>query len=444
MRKKISAAHAAAWLVGGATLAISGQASAADLGACSSVPNIIYTSGSSAFKPVLQAVANVLGSTVSIAYTSPGSCEGLDFVLLGTKDMTTPLPVFAPGSTTLNTCTPAAGGTTIDIGFSDVYPSTCSATFDTSLPAVGTGTADFLGPDQAMTFAVPSDSSENSISAEAAYMVFGFGAAAGKQIMPWTSPANIFVRFWDSGTLEMLGKAINLPGGHWVGATMNPPGTGTTASNTAGMQTLLTTAESMAATQSTAIGILSTSGLKAGIKELAFQGTGQTCSYYPDSTSAKFDKINVRQGRYQIWGPEHMVTKVDSNGSPAGQNNNTVAVTTLINALTATSKALPAQSDGGVSEAGVTTLGETEVGAIITAISAPGAGFIPQCAMQVSRTAEIGPEASYTPPAACSCAFEAATGTPLSGHVCNACTTDADCANTPGAHVCHFKYCEAE
>jgi hypothetical protein len=441
MRKKIRAAHAAAWLLGGATLAISGRA-AADV--CSNLTNPVYVSGSSAFKPVLGAVQNVLGSAVTIVYQSPGSCEGLDFVLNGTLDTDTPV-YFIPGATgtvTTGSCTLPAAGATIDIGFSDVYAATCTATFDPNLPAVGTGTADFLGPIQAMTFAVPVDSSENIISAEAAYMVFGFDAASGMTITPWTDPNQILVRFWDSGTLEMIGKAINLPGGKWKNATTK---TGVQfETNTAAMQGALNTAEMTASKQSTTIGILSTSGLVTGVsKGLAFQGVGQSCSYYPDSTSSKFDKINVRQGRYEIWGPEHMVTNVDGSGKPVGKNSNTVAVQTLINALLSTSQALPAQSDAGTPEGGVTTLGEAEVGQIIKAISAPTAGFIPQCAMQVSRTSEIGPEASYVPPAACSCAYETATGTPLSGHTCNACTTNADCTATPSTPTCHFSFCEA-
>ena len=282
-------------------------------------------------------------------------------------------------------------------------------------------------------------------------MVFGFDAATGKTITPWTDPTQIFVRKYDSGTLQMLGKAINLAGSKWVHAQDNlmnlPEGsTSTQVGGTGPMQMALTNAEAMTSTQSTAIGILSTSGLKTGIKGLAFQGVGQTCSYYPDSGMTAGDKINVRQGRYQVWGPEHMVANVDGNGKPVGQNGNTAAVQTLINALISTSQALPtSSSDAGVPEGGVTTLGETEVGTLIAAISAPSAGFIPQCAMQVKRTAEIGAESSYAPPVACTCAFEAAAGS-SPGSTCSSrtCTTDADCAGKTGTSVCHFKFCEAE
>jgi hypothetical protein len=222
-------------------------------------------------------------------------------------------------------------------------------------------------------------------------------------------------------------------------------------SGTGAMQNAIAAAEGVTANQSTAIGILSTSGLNPSgansgkIKPLAFQGTGQLCSYYPSSGISAGDMINVRQGRYQIWGPEHMVVNVDGSGNPVGQNSNTTAVQTLINALLSTSQALPAASDAGTPEGGVTTLGETEVGNIIAVISAPSAGFIPQCAMQVSRTTEIGAEASYAPPVACGCAFEKAAGSsPGSTCASRMCTTNADCAGKTGTPVCHFSFCEAE
>lgn len=434
MRKRACAARAVAWLFGGAIVAISGRAAAA---ACPTTSTTVYTSGSSAFVPVLQAVANVLGSSVTIINQAPGSCEGLDFVLQSTKD-TDSASQLVPSGAAMPCDLPMAGAT-IDIGLSDVYPSTCSATFDTSLPAVGTGTADFLGPVQAMTIAVPTASTENIISAEAAYMVFGFAASApANTIAPWTLPGDIYVRFWDSGTLEMIGTAIGLPGGKWVNATnkSSPQTTGKTGL----MQMAILNTGAMR--PNSTIGILSTSGLKTGIKPLAFQGKGQLCSYLPDSSGSANDKINVRQGRYEIWGPEHMVTAGDNMGHPVGQNSNTAAVQTLINALLSTSQALTAQSDAGAADGGVTTLGEAEVGQIIAQISLPTVGFIPQCAMQVKRTAEIGAEASYAPPAACSCAFEIATGAAIAGHTCTMCTSDAGCSGT--TPKCHFGYCEAE
>jgi hypothetical protein len=329
----------------------------------------------------------------------------------------------------------------IDIGISDVYASTCIASFDPNLVPVGTGTKDFLGPIQAMTLAVPSASTENSISQEAAYMVFGFAAAtAANTIIPWNVPGDIYTRFWDSGTMEMTAVAIGLPGGKWANATNKT--SAQTATSAQNMANLIIAAAAKGTTDTNAaIGNLGWANIVAGVKPLAFQAKGQDCGYLPDSDSTHADKINVRQGRYAIWGPEHMITNVDASGNPVGQNGNTGAVQAVINALLSTSQA-PAQMSGG--DAGATTLTETQVGSVIDAISAPVAGAVPWCAMQVERTAEIGPEASYQPPAACSCRFEMAAGSVVTGHVCTACTAaNAATVCTGSTPACHFGFCEA-
>jgi hypothetical protein len=419
------AAYGAAALVTSAT----GPAAA---GACSALSNPVYVSGSSAFAPVLQAVANALGSAVSIVYTKPGSCEGLDLVLKGVLDTNNPSVLVPNGSS--GTCTyPTAGGT-VDIAISDVYPATCQAGFDPTLPSLLASQKDFLGPVQSMTFAVPSGSSEAAISAAAAYVVFGFDASTpANTISPWTVPGDIFVRFWDSGTINMLAPAIGLVPGKWANATNNT--SAQTAASTGAMQTDILTAGTKSGTDTNAtIGILSSSGLKTGLAPLAFKAKGQSCAYYPDSTRQATDKINVRQGRYAIWGPTHLVANVDASGAPLGQNSNTAPVQMVMQALVATSQA---PGTGG------SALTEAQVGTLIDAISPPVDGYIPLCAMQVSRTTEIGPEASYAPPAACSCRFEmAAAGSPVAGHTCTACTSDLGCSGSTPA--CNFGYCEAE
>lgn len=447
MRKKLTAAHAAAWLLGGATFAVSGVA-LADNPACPVNANTVYISGSSAFAPVYQGLVNAFGGAIEIVGFTPGSCEGLDDVLKPQPETVTSATVYAAGVAT-STCTNTSS--TIDIGASDVYLNTCASTFDPTLPSsLPAGFADNLGPVQAMTIAVPYNSTQNMISAEAAKMVFGFGAAAGMQIMPWTDPNTILVRFYDSGTLEMIGTAINLPGGKWKNASPKAtagapiPQQASSGGNMAGLLSGYTTMGG--AVVNTGIGILATSNLASAtamtIKPLAFQGTGQTCSYLPDSSASTNDKINVRQGRYQIWGPEHLVTKVDGSGKPVGLNGNTAAVQAVINGLLSSSQALPASSDAGAPDAGIpTTLTEDQVGTIIAGFSKPSVGFIPECAMQVSRTAEIGAEASYAPPSSCGCYYEQQT-TVVSG-ACDACTVDSDCKK-PAATHCHFHYCEAE
>src|SRR5271155_1320940 len=68
-------------LAAAAVLAVSARAEAA---ACSTYPNPVFISGSSASQPVLQALAGVLQQSVSIIYQNPDSCLGLGDALTGT------------------------------------------------------------------------------------------------------------------------------------------------------------------------------------------------------------------------------------------------------------------------------------------------------------------------------------------------------------------------
>jgi hypothetical protein len=410
-------------------------------------------SGGSTDIPVVQAVANLLGSAVNIVYQKPGACEGLLYVLGDTGTSVLPdadaalllAPNGPSGGATCTLPTIAVGATTepaakVDIAVSDVYVATCQGSFDPNLNSVGssTMTKDYLGPVQAMTFAVASASTEQVISAEAAYMVFGFGAAtAANTISPWNIPGNIYVRFWDAAVLEMIATAINLPAGKWVNATNKASAQAPGSAGTEATDLLAAAATNGAMSTNATIGILGSSNYVAGLRPLAFQAVGQSCGYLPDSSSTAHDKLNVRQGRYAIWGPEHLVVNVDASGNLLGQNSNTASVQLVLNALVATSQSPAASSaDGGLTDA--------EEGTIISAISVPAVGVVPWCAMQVTRTSEVGPEASYAPPAACSCAFEEASGAVVAGHTCTACTGTGAGVCTGSTPACHFGYCEAE
>src|SRR5207342_3693796 len=91
-----------------------------------------------------------------------------------------------------------AGGCTladnpVDIGVSDVYASSCPGG-----ESLMDGVKDYLGPVQAMTFVVPTASTQTIISAEAAYLVYGFGNDS--QASPWTDDTKIEQRSATSGT----------------------------------------------------------------------------------------------------------------------------------------------------------------------------------------------------------------------------------------------------
>jgi hypothetical protein len=148
---------------------------------------------------------------------------------------------------------------------------------------------------------------------------------------------------------------------------------------------------------------------------LYYQHYGQTCGFRPDAdpSPSKHDKRNVRDGHYAIWGPIHFVTHVNiSTGNPLNAQAKAV-----IDYLTGAQQA-PAGLD-------------------LISLEAQH-HVIPQCAMRVSRTEEVGPLASFLPARSCGCYFDALT----SSTECKTCAVNADCPAT--ATRCNFGYCEVQ
>jgi hypothetical protein len=213
------------------SLGLGRAAAAAD---CTTVRNPVYVAGSTAAKPILAQVARFMAAQtppVTIVYSGLGSCAGVDAILNGTAlhgtgatalstwdstgaestcDLAT--PATTPTSPTTMTST-TSKPVTADVGVSDVFATTCF-----SLPGgLPSNVADFLGPVQTMTFVVPKSSPERSISAEAAYYVFGFGAGSG--VSPWTDESWILHRDDQSGTERMIAVAIGVGPDRWKGTT---------------------------------------------------------------------------------------------------------------------------------------------------------------------------------------------------------------------------------
>lgn len=146
------------------------------------------------------------------------------------------------------------------------------------------------------------------------------------------------------------------------------------------------------------------------MKQLTYQHYGQRCGYRPDVRP--LDKRNVREGRYAIWGPLHLFTRVDGTGlakNPRARD--------LI---------------GYLSGSEPPPLG---VELIRTAVRQH---VIPPCAMKVQRTSEMGAITPFKPPRGCGCAFDReAVGTTS----CKACTANAQCSS---GESCNFGFCEAQ
>ena len=218
---------------------------------------------------------------------------------------------------------------------------------------------------------------------------------AGQQykVSPWADPSQMFIRGTDSGTINMIGVAIGLPPAKWlVGMQYD----GQRKSSSGAVLSALQTASGVNAS----IGILAadfadqarmppapTEGgapPPAAIKILAYKHTGQSCGYLPDSDATHYDKINVRQGRYAIWGPVHFVTPVNASGTPVNQNVKTI---------------LDYFASVGPNPDQTLTVGQKQ--AMIDAEA--GAFTIPWCAMQVQRSDEVATPTPFQPPEPCGC-----------------------------------------
>ncbi len=377
-----------AWASAGAAvaaMATPGRALAQTMCPDPAFPNAVYVAGSTAIQPVLQALAVQLGSQATIIYFANGSCKGLAAVLgsssapgsgpngvstgltylawplsgtdgsletVGTSDTPGYNPTCTVGQPQGTVQGATVAGQAIDVAFSDVYPATCATNAQTGLlsQSANSSMQEFLGPVQAMGFWVPSTSQQDAISAEAAYVVFGWAGTGDKvtqAVAPWTTSTEIFHRSTSSGTQGMIASAIGLPSNKWQGTS--EPDT----------QTLLSAVQN-GTDPNASIGIAGAEDTQvvstdtaSNLKMLAYQHGGQGCGYYPNSNANKRDMINVRQGRYAIWGPVHLVVKVDANGNPVdhtGQPN--AALTAFMNYFIATGPtASPAsQGDGGISE----------------------------------------------------------------------------------------------
>jgi hypothetical protein len=439
---KTTMARAAALLTGAAALATAPTVRAYD---CTTLTNTVYIAGSSASKPFLLALAQALGSSVSIVYSAPTSCIGLaDVVASPAQTESSSASYLDPTTGALDACTDGAlpyPAVNVDIGVSDVFPSTCI----TPTITLSSTYKEFRGAIQPMEIVVPWTSSQSSISADAAYAVFGY--AAEKYIVnPWNDPTAIWTRGDTSGTQLMVATAIGLRGDKWLSSLTGDAGVAQILTSSSTMVTTIVNGN--VAKPNTTIGILSAGSTDpdkappkttdagvatGGIKPLAFQATDQQCAYYPDSDLSHFDKINVRQGRYAIWGPLHFVTNVDGSGNPIASpqaSGNLVPSTSanvskVINAITHTS------------------LSSTTTPTLEDVIKAEtSAHFVPDCAMQVKRTSEMGGEASYQPTMGCGCYFESLTGGTVSSY-CQTCSTSSDC-KVAAYPACNFGYCEAQ
>jgi ABC-type phosphate transport system substrate-binding protein len=388
-------------------------APAAHAADCTTLSNPVVIVGSSAAKPFLTALAATLAKEnppITVITSNPASCDGVHTMLktgatnlTGTAYSTWGGTADAPVDNGASCTIDAVSGIPADIGVSDVFSDTCG------LGAVADDVKDYHGPVQSMNLVVPKDSTQVSISYEAAYLTFGFGDQAGGGV-PWNDPTVYEVRKPTSGTMLLTGAVIGVPGARWKGRQNQDT---TTVLN-------MISADITAGQTQKVIGVMSSGDAdkhRDVVRALAYQHQGQSCGYTPDSDSTtSFDKANTRDGHYMIAGPLHLYAH-SKNGAPTNPN-----VKRIVDYLTG---ALDPDFD-------------------LIRVEAKN-GVVPDCAMRVSRDKDGGALSSYMPDRSCECKFllEATGSAPAS---CKTCTEvdKKDTACPSSAPICHYGYCEVQ
>jgi hypothetical protein len=394
-------------IVAGACWCATAPALAQPIPSCDSLPNVVYGSGGSAQKPFVARVARVLAglpTPTTIVYQSAGgACQGI-YNLLDDSDATPPLtgnqPYWLPDGTERQCSAPITGARTTFALMGNTTDACAGVT-----PADVATLSDSLGPVGTVNFLVPNASSQQSISAEALYFVYGFGGVAG-QVEPWTLDSAIGTR--NANSFAAIFAAL------YAGVPLSRLATtGTDVMTNSGTVTFLNNAAAAGNAES-AIAFASgevADANRATVRTLALQGRDQTCAYWPDSSATTFDKINVRDGHYELWAASHFYARAVGGVITHEPTRN------LIGWITGT---IPAPA--GLDVLDLTIANRN----------------VPQCAMRVARVGDLGALMSFVPPEPCGCYFEAqATGSTS----CTACTTSAECAGT-SSPVCRRGYCE--
>ncbi|HYQ03195.1 MAG TPA: hypothetical protein VER96_31190 [Polyangiaceae bacterium] len=397
---------------------------------CTDLPGYFIVSGSSAVQPTIAALGQKLaaGGTSTLVYSKQGSCTGVA-AILGTPPTTAGTALYWDTTTTAKnaaTCDMPAS-TPVDVGVSDVFATSCPTVKGSDLSKASVGDFhNFFA--QVMEFIVPAASDQVAISAEAAYLTFGFGNSGAT---PWNNQNLFLIRNNTSGTQIMLSKAIGLDVSKWIGFDEGGAGTVLADIKAAQVPDPADTTKRVSGDAKKMIGIVSSGeadGEPVAVKRLAFQAAGQTCAYWADSGAAEFDKKYVRDGHYPVWGPLHVLAKVDEAGNPTSEGAKKV----------------------------LDFLGASDVEDTSTLDLEISAHVVPLCAMNVTRSSELGALSSFQPSGACGCYFDSkmnAGGAAVEcmGALKNADRTKAACDKSTEAtvctgdrKVCNYGFCEVK
>lgn len=367
---------------------------------CADLPNPIYGTGGSAQKPFLAKYGKALSglpSPITLIYAAPGACVFYGALTDPAKNPIKGTVSYWGTDGKEQNCDLPVDGVKADFGVTGVFATSCAGV--TALPA---NIGDFAASVISWNFIVPIASTQQVISKEAAYFVFGFGTAG--QVAPWTDEKALAIRNATSAATLAISAAIGVPPGKIKGID---------AKSNQGSVTAVTAI----ADPETAIGYVSgdvADANRKSVRTLAYQHEGQTCGYWPDSSATAFDKQGVRDGEYFLWSQNHFFAPIDNTGKPTNP-----LVAKVIGWFTG---ALPPADGVNVLDIGIAT------------------GNVPECALHVWREGDLAPLQSHQPKEPCDGYFEfKATGTTT--HTVCAANTDCKDAKFP---TCRFGYCEVQ
>lgn len=380
----------------------------ADTPDCDSISGgapIIYGAGGSAQRDLVGKAATVLengSSPIYVVYKDDaGACSGINGLSgLGPTTITGTAYYWDHSTGSKATCNLPLAGAPIVFGVMGNSPGLCPLVTD---PSLVEGIIDVTGPISSVNVIVPAASTQQAISAEALYLIYGFGPAAN--IAPWNNPdPNYYIHRDENSFVQIyVAAATGLPITKFYGVDSG------SNSNTVAYLGALTDPEA-------GIGFVSGDVVDANrstVRSLAYQHFDQNAGYWPDSSATTFDKANVRNGQYFLWGPNHFYAiEGSTSGSYADPN-----VQVFLEYLS------------GVSQPAGTTQTITD-----TAILNRN---VPVCAMQVTRDGDLGPIYKYNPPDPCGCYYDF---TVTGATTCSACDDATPCS---GTDVCRHGFCEA-
>lgn len=363
---------------------------------CEDLPNPTIGLGGSAAKPLMArfgAELATLPEPITLIFQSTTSCFGITAY----TDQTpmTGIANYWDAQGVEQSCELPLVGVMPNYGLMSIDPLLCAG-----VEAVPDDLGERLGPVTPWSLIVPIASSQTTISAEAVYFVYGFGAALG-MVSPWASDAELYARNATASSQIALALAAGIPVAKFKGNdTVTANG--------------MVAAVAMSQDPEAALGFVGAEVADLNrdvIRTLAFQAYDQTCGYWPDSSATAFDKQNVRDGHYVLWTPYRFYAPVDGMGEIVHEPTR-IAI-------------------AAIAGEGLPTPDFPALDLIIDN------GSIPRCAMQVWRDEELGPLMSYAPADPCGCYYEFRVTGEAS---CEVCVETSDCSE-PGVS-CRQGFCE--